>query len=66
MDTKGEREEGAMNWEIKIDMYALLILYIKQITNESLLYSSGNAIQCSVVPKWEGNPQKRGHVHMCS
>ena len=66
MDTKGEREEGAMNWEIKIDMYALLILYIKQITNESLLYSSGNSIQCSVVPKWEGNPQKRGHVYMCS
>ena len=29
MDTKGEREEGAMNWEIKIDIYTLLILYIK-------------------------------------
>ena len=66
MDTKGEREEGAMNWEIKIDIYTLLILYIKQITNENLLYSSGNSTQCSVVPKWEGNPTQKEHVYMYS
>ena len=35
--------------EIEIDTYALLILYIKQITNENLLYSGGNSTQCSVV-----------------
>ena len=41
--------EGGMNWEIGIDLYTPLILYIKQITNENLLYSIGNSAQCSVV-----------------
>ena len=39
MDTKGEK--GEMNWEIGIDIYALI--YIKQITNENLLYNTGNS-----------------------
>ena len=30
-----------MNWEIGIDIYTLL--YIKQMTNENLLYSTGNS-----------------------
>ena len=34
---------------IGIAIYTLLILCIKQITNEDLLYSTGNSIQCSVV-----------------
>ena len=38
-----------MNWEIGIDTYTLLILCIKQITNEDLLHSSGNSTQGSVV-----------------
>ena len=46
MVTKGE-QKGEMNQEIGIDTYALLC--IKQITNENLLYSTGNFIQCSVV-----------------
>ena len=29
---------GGMNWEIGIDKYAPLILCIKQISNENLLY----------------------------
>ena len=33
---------GGMNWEIGIDIYTLLC--IKQITNENLLYSTGNSI----------------------
>ena len=37
------------NWEIGIDIYTLLILCVKQITNENLLYSTGNSTQCSVV-----------------
>ena len=42
------REEGGgMNWEMRIDIYTLLC--IKQITNENLLYSTGNSPQCSVV-----------------
>ena len=45
-------ESGAgMIWEIDIAIYTLQIqiLYIKQITNENLLCSSGNSTQCSVV-----------------
>ena len=44
MDTKGEKGWGdGMNWEIGIDIYTLLILCIKYITNENLLYSTGNS-----------------------
>ena len=39
--------EGGMNWEIKIDVYILLC--IKQITSENLLYNIGNSVQCSAV-----------------
>ena len=42
MDTKGGKG-GGMNWEIGIDVYTLLILCIKYITNKNLLYSSGNS-----------------------
>ena len=38
---------GAGNWGIGSDIYT--ILRIKQITNENLLYSTGNSTQCSVV-----------------
>ena len=38
---------GGMNWENGIDTYTLL--GIKQITNENLLYTTGNSAQCSVV-----------------
>ena len=36
-----------MNWEIGIDVYTLLC--VKQMTNENLLYSTGNSTQHSVV-----------------
>ena len=47
MDTKGGRWEGGrgggvMNWEIGIDMYALIC--IKYITNKKLLYKKVNKI----------------------
>ena len=46
MDTKGGRWRGAdggvMNWEIGIDMYALIC--IKWITNKNLLYKNINKI----------------------
>ena len=35
MDAKGE-SGGGMNWEIGINIYTLLILCIKQITEENL------------------------------
>ena len=48
--TYGHQEgKGGMNWEIGIDAYTSLILCIKQVTNENLLYSSGNSSQSSVV-----------------
>ena len=43
MDHKGKKWD-VMNWEIGIDVYSLL--YIKQITNENLLYSMGNSVLC--------------------
>ena len=46
MDTK-EKREVKMNWEIEINIY--MPQYIKQISNENLLYSSGNSTQGSVV-----------------
>lgn len=48
MDTKVERGVG-MNWETGVDIYTLLILCVKQITSENLLYGTGDFIQCSVV-----------------
>ena len=34
-----------MNWEIGTDIYAVLILHIKQVSNEKWLYSRGNVTQ---------------------
>ena len=48
MDIKRGRG-SEMNWEIETDIYTLLILCIKYITNENLLYSSRNPTQCSVL-----------------
>ena len=49
METKGDRGSGGMNWETGVNIYKLLTLYIKKITNKTLLYSTGNSTQCSVV-----------------
>ena len=40
---QGGKGVGGTNWEIGIDIYTLLC--IKQITNENLLYSTGNCTQ---------------------
>ena len=47
MDTKGEIGVG-MNWEVGIDIHTLLILRIKYITDENLLYSTGISAKRSV------------------
>ena len=57
MYTKGGRGSG-MNWEIGIYIYTLVC--IKQITNENLLYSTGNSTQCSVVTKMGRKSKKQG------
>ena len=46
--TRIPRGKG-MNWVIGIDIYSLLILCIKQTTNENPLYSPGNSTEYSVV-----------------
>ena len=38
---------GRINWKVGIDIYTLL--YIKQIANKNLLYSTGNSTQYSVM-----------------
>ena len=57
MGTKGEKGSG-MNWEIGIDIYTVICL--KHITNEKLLYSTGNLysvlsgdLNGKGIPKWE-------------
>ena len=47
MVTKGWGGEGGINWEVENDI--LTLLYIKQITNKNLLYSTGNSTQYSVM-----------------
>ena len=47
---------GGINWEIQIDVYTLL--YIKQITNQNLLYSTRNSTQYFVMAYWEKNLKK--------
>ena len=46
MVTRG-KARGGINWEIGIEIYTLL--YIKQITNKDLLYSTGNSTHYSVM-----------------
>ena len=38
---------GGIDWEFGIAMY--ILLYLKQITNRDLLYSTGNSAQYSVI-----------------
>lgn len=40
---------GGMSWEIETDVYILLC--VKQLNNENLLYRRGNSSQCSVAIK---------------
>ena len=47
---KGEGKEGMVR-EVLMDMYTLL--YLKQVTNKDLLYSTGNSAQCYVAA-WMG------------
>ena len=53
---------GGINWEIEIDIY--ILLYIKQITNKDLLYSTGNLTQYSVMTYMGKNLKKRGYMYM--
>lgn len=60
------KNKTPMNWEIGIDVDALLTLRIKLATNEEVLtYCVAEGTQCPVVTKWEENAEKRGYVCMC-
>ena len=61
MDTKGGKRVEK-NLEVDIDIYTLLLLCIKQITDENLLYSTGNSYQCYVGDLNGQEIQKRGDV----
>ena len=54
------RGEDGTNWKIGIDIYTLLILCIKDITNENLLISTGNGTQCFVVTLMGRKSKKKG------
>ena len=58
--TRGERG-GRDKWEIGIDIYTLL--YIKQITNKGLLYSTGNSTQYSVMT-YMGKDSKKEWIYV--
>lgn len=49
ISTKRGEGVGGTTWELGTDMYMLLILWIKWIINEKLVYSSGNPTHWSVV-----------------
>ena len=56
----GDKARGGINWEIGTDIYTLL--YIKQIINKDLLYSTGNSAQYPVYRGesiWEKNLKKK-------
>ena len=59
MVTKGGKWRGRINWEIGIDTYTLL--YIKQIANTDLLYSTGDSSQYSVMV-YEGKESKKDWI----
>ena len=60
MVTRGEKGRG-INWEIGIDIYTLL--YIKQITNKDLLYSTGNSTKYSVMT-YMGKETKKEWIYV--
>ena len=58
----GEKNGGRDSLEFGIDMYTLL--YLKQITNKNLLYSTGNSAQCYVAA-WMGESlRENGYMFM--
>ena len=60
-DTKGRKEE-CVELEIEVNIYTLL--WIKSITNENLLDSTGNSSYALWGPKWEKkNPKMREYAY---
>ena len=51
---------GGAGWEAETDGRALLMLFIKQIAEDSPLRARGNLLRALQGPKREGNPGKGG------
>ena len=61
LDTKLINMVGkGINWEIGIDIYALL--YIKQVSNKNLLYTTGNSIHYSAMT-YMGTESKKEWIY---
>ena len=56
-----KEEEGWMNWEIGAGIYTLL--HIKQVTNENILYSTGNSTQYPVIT-YMGKEYKKEYAYV--
>ena len=54
------RQGRGVDWETETDVYKLLILSVRQVTNASLLYPSGTSTQCSVMGRMGRKSKKRG------
>ena len=54
-----------INWETGPDIYILLYIYIKQINNKDLLYSTENSTQYSVMAYMEKESKKGVCVCVC-
>ena len=59
MDTK-EEKWGWDEWETRTDIYALLILCIKQMNNENPPQGTGNSTRCSAMTQTGMKPKKVG------
>ena len=59
----GGKMGGGINWKIGIDIYTLL--YIKQITNKDLQYSTGNSTQYFVMAYMGKGSKKRVDICIC-
>ena len=60
LGSKGEREEGGVNWKFGIKRY--ILLYTKYINNKDLLYSTGNYTQYLVITYMEKNLKRNIHI----
>ena len=56
--SKGEWH-GLGDWD-----WQILLLCIKQITNETDCIGQGSPLN-ALWPKWGGNPRKKGHMYTC-
>ena len=59
----GKGGRGGINWKTGVDIYTLL--YIEQITNKDLLYSTGNSTQYSVMAYVGKESKKRVDIRIC-